>query len=149
MSHKGVRMLIEATAKSLGDDVQFTYARTSDFNVMRDKRYPFITLDPLRATPSFSVDNVFNFSKLWVASMAFYELDKESSTGDEYALILDLTDNLVDRFINKLNLYNDNILVLTSISQEPFIKATADILTGHLLTLTIQVPDDFDYCNEC
>ena len=149
MSHRSVRMFIEDTAKSLRDDVQFTYARTSDFNVMRDKKYPFISLDPLSSIPQYTDNGVNNYMKAWNCSMAFYELDKEGSTQDEYALILDEIDGLVDDFINKLNTYSydsDKVLI-QNINQTPFVKATADILTGYLLTFVLLAQDDFDYCS--
>jgi hypothetical protein len=81
--------------------------------------------------------------------MAFYQLDTSGSTGEQYAKILDDMDLLVDRFINKLNTYStlsDSVLI-ESISQQPFIKATADILTGYFLTFTLVVADDFEYCD--
>jgi len=79
VSHKALRLLIENTAKKLGDDIQFTYARTSDFNLLRNKRYPFISLDTPTVTASYT-ENSFNYTKTWTCSMAFYELDKESSS---------------------------------------------------------------------
>lgn len=148
MSHKGIRLLIQDTAKSLGDDIQFTYARTSDFNVMRDKRYPFITLDPLTAAPAYTNNNVSNYMKIWSAQMAFYQLDREASTQDEYSKIMDEMDGYVDNFINKLNFYSlkSDEIVITGMNQTPFIKATADILTGYILTFQMQVSDQFNYC---
>lgn len=148
MSHKGIRLLIEDVAKSLGDDIQFTYARTSDFNILRDKRYPFITLDPLTSAAGYAVEDVQNYSKTWACTMAFYELDKAASTQEEYSKILDSTDVLVDSFINKMNFYSlkADSIVITNISQNPFIKAMADILTGHILTFNVQVLDTFNYC---
>lgn len=151
MSHKGVRSLIEDVAKSLADDMQFTYARTSDFNVLRDKRYPFISLDPLTAVPIYTVNNASNYVKRWSAQMAFYQLDSTDSDQTQYAKILDEMDDLVDQFINRLNLYafdreEPSEIVLTSITQNPFVKVTADILTGYLVTFTIETPDDFNYC---
>jgi hypothetical protein len=151
VSHKGIRLLIEDTSKSLGDDIQFTYARTSDFNILSDKRYPFISLDLLNAAASFTVNNVSNYSKIWSAQMAFYQLDKEDSTQEDYAKILDFTDHLVDSFVTKLNFFSNNDeIIIQGIGQTPFIKATADILTGHLLSFQIIVPDNWDYCaNGC
>lgn len=154
MSHKCIRLLIEDTAKSLADDIQYTYARTSDFNQIRDKKYPFITLDPLRSIPQYTVDGTLNYMKEWGCNMAFYQLDKAGSTGDEYALILDEMDSYVDKFINRLNFYSSQSegITIQSINQEPFIKATSDILTGYLLTFTILAADTFDYCtvtDEC
>lgn len=148
MSHKSIRLLIQDTAKSLADDIQFSYARTSDFNVMRDKKYPFINLDLLTASPQYTVNGVSNYMKAWVCNMAFYQLDTDASSPEEYALILDQMDGYVDKFLNKLNYFtetSDKILI-QGISQTAFTKATADILTGHLLTFTIFAQDDFDYC---
>lgn len=149
MSHKGIRKLLENTAKSLGDDIQYTYARDSDFNLIRDKRYPYIYTSPILSTPSYTVNGVQNYMKVWTIQMAFYEKDKPESEGEEYADILDEMDGYVDSFINKLNQTDD--IVISGIRQEPFIKAMGDILTGYILTFTITVNDNFNYClnNDC
>lgn len=152
MSHKGIRLLLENTAKSLGDDIQFDYGRTSDFNMLRDKRYPFISVTPISASANYSVNNVSNYSKTYQVQIAFYQLDQEGSTQDEYSLILDEMNTLADQFINKLNFYIDNhtldsdMITLTGMNQQPFIKATADILTGYIMTFSIVAPDTFNYC---
>lgn len=153
MSHKGIRLLIEKTAKSLGDDIQFTYARASDFNQLRNKRYPFISLGLLTANSSYTVNNVQNYTKVWSCLMSFFELDKAASDENEIAAILDSTDVLVDTFINRLNFYTqsqEGDIIITAINQTPFVKETADILTGQILSFNIQVPDNWDYCeNGC
>ena len=151
MSHKGIRLLIENTAKGLGDDIQFTYGRDSDFDVMRDKRYPFIVLGLITSTASYTVNNTSNFVKNWNISMAFYELDTVGSSQEEYSLILDDTDKLVDTFIQRLNFFSENdTIVITTVNSTPFVKSLADVLTGHLLTFQIQAPDDWNYCeNGC
>jgi hypothetical protein len=152
VSHKGIRLLLEDTARSLGDDIQFDYGRTSDFNQLRDKRYPFISSGLFTAQPSFAVNNVTNYSKLWRGEVTFYNLDKEDSGQDQYALILDEMDDLLDRFVNKLNTYSYNTcitsddIVITFGQQTAFIKATADILTGWIIPIEIRVTDDFNYC---
>jgi hypothetical protein len=151
MSHKGIRAIIEKAAKSLRDDIEFSYGRTSDFNLIRDKQYPFITCDTLTCTAGFTDNNVLNYVKIWSVSMAFYMLDKESSIAEEYALILDDTDYFVDGFIQKINnvLNDEDGILILNINQQAFIKATADILTGHLLNFQIQVPDNWNYCRDC
>lgn len=148
MSHKGIRLLIEDVAKSLGDDIQFSYARPSDFNILRDKRYPFISLDLLTSAPTYAVDDVRNYSKTWSAALAFYQLDDVASTQEQYSKILDFTDELVDKFINKLNFYtlSSDVILITGITQTPFVKAMSDCLTGHILTFSIQELDNFNYC---
>lgn len=146
--HQGVRELIEGAAKSLADDIRFIYAVTSDFNQLTDKKYPFVTLDLLTAVPQYTVNGVQNYMKAWTCSMAFYQLDERASAPEEYTLILDQMDKYVDKFVNKLNFYTDKSdhVLIQNISQQAFIKATADILTGHLLSFTLFVEDEFDYC---
>ena len=152
MSHKGIRLLLEDTAKSLGDGIQFDYARKSDFNLLRDKKYPFISSSLLIASPSYSDSGVSNYSKQWRGELAFYQLDTEASDQSQYALILDEMDVYVDQFINKLNffMYNRCItsddITITFGEQQPFIKATADILTGWTIPITVRVLDTFNYC---
>lgn len=159
MSHKAVRTLIEDTVKSLQDNIQYFYGRASDFNQI-DKNIISVALDPLTANSTFSNNNVQDYSKTWAVQMAFWKLDTEDSIETAYQLILDETDNLVDRFLNKLNNYaieseltydlNGELIVITGISHLPFIKATASVLTGWTVTFNIQVPDTFDYCaNDC
>jgi hypothetical protein len=151
VSHKGIVKLIEDTAKSLADDMQFSYGRASDVNMLRDKRYPFIALDPLRSSAEYAVDGTSNYSKSWIVNMAFYFLDKEESTQDEYRKLLDDADILVDQFINKLNFYSlkSDSIVITGISQDPVIKVMADIITGYIISFTITANDDFNYCYDC
>lgn len=152
MSHKGIRLLLEDTAKSLGDDIQFDYGRTSDFNLLRDKRYPFISVSPLTVNAFFAVNNASNYSRSYQVQIAFYQLDNDASTQEEYALILDEMADLADKFINKINTYiqgdciGSDDLTITGISMQPFIKVTADVLTGYIMTFTAQVADNFNYC---
>lgn len=152
MSHKGIRLLIEDVSKSLGNDIQFTYARTSDFNQTPKQRYPFIVLDLLTASPRYADNNVSNYVKVWTCNMAFYLIDDEDSVQEQYAPLLDQADDLVDKFINKLNFYafkhciDSDMLIISGMSQTSFVKTTAHILTGQLLTFQVQVNDQFNYC---
>lgn len=148
MSHKGLRTLLQDTAQSLGDNILVVYGKDTDFNQMRDKRFKAINISPLVAGAEFAVDGVTNYSKTWNVSIAFYDLDKAASLQEEYSKILDDIDVLVDSFITKLNFYtqqSDGILI-SSITQTPFIKALADILTGYIVTFSVQLTDDFNYC---
>lgn len=148
MSHKGLRKLLQDTAQKLGDDILVVYGKDTDFNQMRDKRYKAINISPLVAGAEFAVDGVTNYSKTWQVSMAFYDLDNAASVQEEYTKILDEIDSLVDKFVVNLNFYtqtSDGILI-SSITQTPFIKAMADILTGYILTFSVQLTEDFNYC---
>lgn len=95
-------------------------------------------------------DWVYNYSKTWNGTMAFYQLDKEGSTGDDYALILDEMDELIDKFVNKLNFFSsqsDKVLI-TFGQQQPFVKATADILTGNVINQNLVDKISLDLLNK-
>lgn len=145
MSHKSLRTIIENTVRSIHDDVQYHYGEETDFNQAKKKGWVMVNLSPLVANSVFADNNVLNYSKSWNVQMAFYKFDKQDNVN--YGEILDLTDALVDKFVTKLNL--TEILTISGINQTPFIKALADVLTGHLLTMTITLNDDFDYCVDC
>lgn len=153
MSHKSIRKLIEDTARSLQDDIQYSYGKDTDFNQEKKKSFTLINTSPLTATPAYRVNGTSNYMKQWNVEMAFYSFDVESSIGSEYSEILDRMDPLVDQFINKLNFFSlkSDSLIIQGINQTPFIKVTADILTGYILTFQLIVNDDFDYCsiNDC
>jgi hypothetical protein len=152
VSHKGIRLLLEDTARSLGDDIQFDYGRTSDFNQIPNKRYPFVSVLPLNATGSFTVNNTHNYVKTYQVISIFYQIDQMASDQSQYALVMDEMNELADKFIVKLNFYIDGCfpdsdnLVITNITQQPLIKETGDILTGYIMTFSLQVSDDFNYC---
>lgn len=154
--HSGIVSLIETVAKSLADNIQFDYGRTSDFNQKNDKSYPFIHLDPLTSTAGFAVDNTTQYLKTWSCAMAFYQLDREDSTESEYKLILDEMDELVDKFFTKLNHFDfddattegttvtTEQIIIQAINQQAFIKVTDDILTGWLVNFQIVEPTQID-----
>lgn len=157
MSHKAVRELIRDTALGLQDNINFGYGRGSDFNQIKNNRYPYIWLDPLISTLGINEDNLIN-SETYSISLVFYKFDKPDSTEKEYQLLLDETDKLVQGFIRKLNedLVNGfdtpktlrtHNTAITNIAKQPVIKVMADCLTGWILTFDFTVPDQFDYCS--
>lgn len=156
MSHKAVRQLIRDTAKSLGDSIQFVYARKTDFNSMRDKKYPFIQLELLNSSAAYN-DNNTTLTSIYPVAMTFYQLDSLTGSEDATTNTLDITDDLVQKFIRKMNLFSfsedDSVvvatknIVLTNFKMQSFVKMTVDCLTGWILTFDMEVPDDFDYCS--
>jgi hypothetical protein len=139
--------MIENAARSLQDDIQYSYGTDSDFNQDQKRAFLYINTTPLVPTPSYRNNGVANYVKSWQTEIAFFKLDREDSSPEDYAKILDTTDDLIDKFVNKLN--QSEGIVLTFGAQQPFIKALADILTGHILTITILAEDSFDYCLDC
>ena len=155
MSHLSVRTLIEDIATDLDTVVDFGYGRATDFNQIKDKQDPYIWLDPLPSTVQVNEDNLM-VSEVYSVALTFYKFDAPDSTEEQYKLILDECDSLVNKFIHKMNESLDNIAdnnllhtantVMGAINKQPFIKVTADCLTGFTLNFDLTVPDLFDYC---
>lgn len=150
MSHNSVVALIKDTVSRLGEDIEFGHGRTTDFNIKGHKADTIVWLDPLNAQPTYTVNGASNYQKTWNVNLIFYQVDKPDSVPNEYNKILDTTDNLVDRFINDINFFiNDSdFILLTGINQQSFVKVTAHILTGWIVTFNLVVADSFDYCIE-
>jgi len=155
MSHLAVRTLISDTLKSIDDSILFAYARASDFNQIGIKDDKRVRLDPLRQVLEYNEN--YNLSKQYQVTMFFYKLDSLQAAEEETAKILDDTDLISDKFINKLNLYSfyedstDEVSTqnteISSIRKEPIIKVTADCVTGWGVSFNFTVPDTFDYCS--
>ena len=152
MSHRSVVALLEDTAKSLGDNIQFGYGRRSDFNLITNKRYTFIWAAELNASVSFAVNNTHNYQKRWNVTIYFSELDKPGSVETEYVVILNDLDILIDMFLNRLNDWSmkttDTVgqITIQNINQRTNIKKDADITTGWIISFQLVTPDDFVYC---
>jgi len=100
----------------------------------------------------------YTFNTSWDIGMIFYQLDQKDGNQDESAVILDQMSDIVDAFIRKLNrisnatdidakiiIQSENVEI-SGFSVTPFIKVTADILTGFILRFKLETPDDFNYC---
>jgi hypothetical protein len=148
MSHRSVRLLIEAAAKSLSDNIQFGYGRRSDFNQSGDKYYPYVWLLPLTATTVIGETR----TKTWSIVLVVINMDKSDSESKEFDCILDEMDDIVDKIVIRIDDWyrtTDDIvgsLTITNVNQVSIIKEDADIHTGWLCTFQMTVSDDFDYC---
>jgi hypothetical protein len=153
VSHKSVIQLIEDTANSLGDNIQFGYGRRSDFNLQNSPFEPWVWLLPLTANPIYTNNNnTENYQKQWNVIILFARMDQTGSTEKESKQIMDVTDELADKFINRLNDWSYKksdvvgAITIRNFSQTPFIKSDADIFTGWFVSFQMIVSDDFLYC---
>lgn len=151
MSHLSVRTLISDVAKNLSDSVQFGYGRRSEFNLITNKRYPYIWLLPLTAGRRFpGVEGTK--TKTWNIQMVFLDVDKADADQDQTTEIHDTLDVWVDRFLESLDDWayrsTDTVgfVTIQNDNQQPFYKDDAGIHSGWLVTFQMVVSDDFTYC---
>lgn len=153
---KQVREYIRDTVKSVSDKISFSYARESDFNAIRGKKFPAALLMPLNYTATIT-----DFSRTleYDCSVLFYDLDAKGDDEKTTQKILEKIEPLVTQFMVKLNLKSLTVsddpegdvtsekIVISDQTMKARIKFTSDIVTGWEVTFKLSVPDPFNYCN--
>lgn len=145
-------------SQNLGVSVNWVHADKSWLNLIVPNEG--LTCWSLPFISSFNFDP--NFSRTWTLVFIFYQQDKADSDMDqndqskmqESIRTLANTDRAASMFIrlfesNEINNTLDKAsqtLNITSGSSEVAIRDTAQQLTGTRVELTVQFPDDFDYC---
>jgi hypothetical protein len=117
-----------------------------------NKRYPYIWLLPLSASRQFRGDNNPTKTKTWNVALVFLDLDEADANEKQSEVILDRMDVYVDKYLMALDEWYQRstdiigAMTLANDSQSPFYKDDADGNTGWLLTFTMEVSDNFEYC---
>lgn len=152
MLYSSLYSLLEDTATNLPFNVEFAHGRGSDINIFSSNNESFlIWLSPLKSSGVFPNQGNRLFRN-WTIELAFYKGDTIDGTNEDTLAILETVDKVVLKYILDLNdsiQSNTDIgddVTITNYSQEPFIKVTKNILSGHLATFNINLPDDFRYC---
>lgn len=145
-------------SQNLGLSVKWVHADKSWLNASLPNEG--LTCWSLPFTSSISFDP--NYSRTWTLPFIFYQQDVADSDFDqndqskiqESIRTVANTDRAISMFVRlfESNSINDSLdsasqkLLITGASTEVAIRDTSQLLTGTLLTLTVQFPDDFDYC---
>jgi hypothetical protein len=151
-----VREYIRDTVKEVSDKLSFSYARESDFNAIRGKKFPAVLLKPLRYTIT-TTD--WGRTLEYDCSLLFYDLDAKGDDEKTTQKILEKLDPIVQQFLYKLNrasitveddpeseVTSDKVVISDQTAQER-IKFTSDIVTGWEVSFKMSVPDTTDPCD--
>lgn len=154
--HNSVITLLEDVAKDLADNINFGYGSSFDFNSLRDRKYPFIWLDPLTGTIPNN-DQVVSDLIQWNVSLNFLQIDALQGNEKETAAVWDEMFTLAEKYVHKLdrqflNSETDSriqsgVLTLSNIAFASRRKGTDDHVSGWTVTFTLQTQSIFDYCS--
>jgi hypothetical protein len=152
MVYESLYNLLKGVADNLPYDVEFSHGRGSDINIFaQNNKSTMVWLSPMRASGSFP-NNGNRLFKNYTVELGFYQSDKVDSTNDQTRSILQTTDKILTNYLLALNEtipdldgISDDVSI-TGLSILPFIKITTHILSGHVATFNISLPDDFKYC---
>jgi hypothetical protein len=151
MSHQSVRLLLEDVAKSLADNICFSFGRESEFNNLKTKENRYIWLLPM--TANFPISDTTR-TKTWNIALLFMDVDRFDASNKETNIIHDELDVVVDKFIHRLDDWSQTqqdtvgAITLSGVRQSPFFKDQAGVVSGWRVDFTMQVPDLFEYCTE-
>jgi hypothetical protein len=149
MSHASVKLLLQDVAKSLADNVQFGYGRRSEFNMITQKRYPYIWLQPLTSNIR---QNEKTITTIWSGRIAFMDLDTADADEKQSEVILNRMYTLMERYYHFLDDFFERstdiigAITIQSFVSQPFYKDDSGIHTGWFADFQIVTSDNFEYC---
>ena len=80
-----------------------------------------------------------------------YQQDTQDSSNEKQMTIFNDTDFIATQFYIKINEYLENNeereFTLSALNTTPILRDTTEILTGKRCTFTLQIPDDYPYCD--
>jgi len=160
MNYLSLYNFIHDISQNINQTVTFFHGRKEVLNLVTQQNALYIHCLPFTSTGSFV--NGFQKNETWNVILLFYQLDEDSSMIDQNEQdkmqgeirTLSITEQSANRFLTLAhgNSINDELseaaelLTITGFTKETAIKDTASMLTGTVLTMTIQVPDNFNYC---
>ncbi|HET6224652.1 MAG TPA: hypothetical protein VFF27_00140 [Bacteroidia bacterium] len=154
MVYESLYNLLNSIAEGLDFDVEFNHGRASDINIFSDQNKSTLIWSSLfRSTGTFP-NQTNRLFRTYRVELGFYQADAIASTNDQTREILETCDLIMTNYLLALNTTVADIegisddIELTGLSFDPFVKITSHILTGHVATFNITLPDDFKYCSE-
>ena len=156
MKREDIRTFLKAGTDAI--PVYFDSGRLTEFNKLPNKGYPFAWLESLEVDTDFGGSGSMLIDN-WKVSLHIAKLDKSDSIQDEYEVIVDACDHIARKLIWQYNLILQSASQITTANQDlyklvtmsdmrrdPFIKKHADVLTGVILSFTLNSPDKTDVC---
>lgn len=154
MTRAEVKTFIQTGVESLRPAVEFGRGRISEFNSIRNHTYPAAWLETrnfdggvsteIEGTQQLPMDN-------WPIRLHICMKDSTADGHAEYEDLIDQCDAIAQSLQFKYNqiVTGYKLVKLVGISRNPFVKMHADLLTGVLLTFTINTPDLTDQSENC
>lgn len=146
MTRSEVRTFIRRGVDAISMGVGFGSGRLSEFNKERNLSFPTAWLETVEVSPTI-LDNGLPMDS-WQINLHIAKLDSQDSSPADYEAIIDECDVIAQKLIHKYNneVSGYNLVTIEGYSRTPFIKAHSEILTGVLLSFTINSPDTMAVC---
>lgn len=149
MTRTEVRTFLNDGVDAVNDSIPFGSGRVSEWNSNRTNEYPGVWWESVAPLNT----EILNFSlpsdawpiKLWIGKK-----DSADSSAVAYELLIDECDSIAQKLIRQYNTIlegaNANMTAIVGINREPFVKRHADLITGVILSFSLNVPDTTNLC---
>lgn len=156
MTREEVRAFLKAGADAL--KLQFDAGRLTEFNKVKDKKFPFEWIETLQAATGFQSSGSMLVDD-WEVAIHIALQDSTDSVQDEYEALVDKADYIAQQLLWQYNvilmdssatstanqaLYK--LVTLSGVTRQPFYKKHADCLTGIILSFNLNAPDKTNLC---
>jgi hypothetical protein len=146
MKRTEVKNFLQAGINALDAGIAYGVGRISEFDSNRNMTYPHTWTEPIVVSTEMTEQGLPYDA--WDIKLHIAKKDAMDSSPDQYETLVDECDLVAQELIKK---YNDivtgyNLVTLTGISRTPFIKKNADVLSGVILSFTLNAPDTTDLC---
>jgi hypothetical protein len=145
MKRSEVRAFVKSAVKETDDIKFFDSGRLTEFNSKRSIIYPAAWL----VSPEKSRDLIDSMPfDDWSIDIHIAFKDAVDSIPEQYESLVDEADLIANKVLKNINDVVDGYktVTITSISSTPWIKQNADCLTGVILSMTINIPDETNLC---
>ena len=142
MEYLDVKTLIENTIGSFGYEVMFGHGRDSDFNQMKDRKYPLVWLDPM--VFNASNPNTFDNTESWTISMVFLVKATAPDDSNTQNSLVNFSEQIARDFIANLD-SNEGLEFGNKPELKPLHRTTfgVDHTSGCILTFNLIVYDTY------
>jgi predicted component of type VI protein secretion system len=158
---------IRDISQNIDYSVRFFHGRKDILNLQYEKEPVYVYLLPFQSSGNYTTAQQAN--ETWQVNFMVYQKDQPDTAinqNDPESLqvemeILTTTEEVVDKIIHYINYpifpvddatsealqAASEFITILNFTKVPAIKDTAQILTGWLVTLNLQVDDSFNYCS--
>lgn len=147
MTRSEIRTFLQNGVEALNPSMPFGSGRITEWNSNRSNEYPGIWWESNQTVDVEIVNQVLP-SDGWPVALHIGKKDAIDSSTTEYEQLIDDCDYVAQQLIRQYNqvVESSDNSTISGISRQPFIKKHADIVTGVILSFTLNVPDTTDLC---
>lgn len=147
MKRSEIRTFLQSGVEAINPVMPFGSGRLTEWNSNRSNEYPGVWWESDQPPGTELINQVLP-SDGWPVLLHIGKLDKMDSSAKQYEEIIDDCDYIAQQLVHQYNqiLSGSDSVTISNITRPPFIKKHADVVTGVILSFTLNAPDKTNLC---